>query len=291
MLTDMSVGDVRHLFAGDGLVGRWIFAVEAGARGEGAAAMSALTELGVAARMRGDRAFASLAASTTASLYRQAGRHGIALGHDGRATSLVDANAATTVGWMRAALCDALVNLAADNLGLGRFGASRRLLCRAEEALDDTARAWRHTRRPQDTVMTPSGIWLTETRCRLRVLWVRAELAMYTANSAAALQYGQRAVALCEEYVQVCSLRHRIKTDLIVAAAHATAADTDVAMAEALRLRDDAADAGLFPLCWAALVLARGLGDNSARTASEISEVHRFMHAQGMPFVTLTPDR
>ena len=70
---------------------------------------------------------ASLAHSTQGSFLRQLGWHTLARGWDGRALALAGADAE--------AAADALIGLAADALGVGRFAASATLLRRAERGV------------------------------------------------------------------------------------------------------------------------------------------------------------
>ncbi|MGC4934171.1 hypothetical protein ACLQ3C_10860 [Gordonia sp. DT30] len=278
MLTASGGRDAGHVLAGDELVARWSAAVAAGAHGRGAAALTALAAVVTDARVVGDRPVASLACSTAASLYRQAGRHRDALIRDGHALLLAGADMPGRSAWARAAACDALINLAADNLGLGRFGAARRLLDRADELAEGS----------------PSGAdapWLTDARCRLRALWVRAELAIYSDDPDAALDAGQRATAMLADRADGGTQRHRIKTGLIVAAAQAATGHAEVAMQAAIALGDASAEAGLRPLQWAALSLQQGLGDTSAQTVAAVNDLYRFLHARGMPFVRSHNDR
>nr|WP_152972796.1 hypothetical protein [Gordonia sp. NB41Y] len=152
MLTANSAGDLGHVSPARSAISVWLAAVERGGRGEVAAALTALEELLVDARRRNDPTILSFARTTAGSLLRQAGRHEVALGWDGAGlAALTGAGSITRWGpgtarwaggewagdewagdeWVRAAAVDAVVNLAADNLGLGRFSASARLLRRA----------------------------------------------------------------------------------------------------------------------------------------------------------------
>src|SRR5690625_1063406 len=92
---------------------RWLRAVAAGGQGRYAVAAAELAELAHETRTG---PLASLAYSTRASFRRQLGDHTHARGLDGRALALA-ANDPE-------ACADALVGLAADALGIGRFAAS-----------------------------------------------------------------------------------------------------------------------------------------------------------------------
>lgn len=290
MLTGTPDGDAGHVFAGDERVRRWCTAVETGGLGYGAAALTALAELVADARRAGDGPMAALATSTAASLYRQSGRHRDARALDSRALAYVDAAGSSPrhadSRWTRAALADTLVNLAADNLGLLRFGVSHRLLERADVALG----------RPQDL---GEGPWLPDARCRLRLLWVRAEWALYTGDAKHAVEVAERAQAQLAARADHGSERHRIKTGLVLAAARAGAGQTEHARQHASTVRDQAAEAGLLPLCWAASSLLQGLGDApdsgpggpAPSTGASVIDLHRLLMERGMPFVTSANDR
>lgn len=204
----------------------------------------------------------SLAASTRAAHLRQAGRHDLAVSHDARALVLAagcelenDGSGESVRG---AALCDALTGLAADDLGRGMFGASRRLLDRVKESL--TARA--------EAALTP-GDWVWTERPALRLHWVEAELAMYTGDPARAIEHAR---AASEISGRCPSVRHRIKTDLIGAAAAASAGDVPTATARALRVSDEAARFGQLPLQWAAAKLLDGIG-GGARWVEQVEDL------------------
>lgn len=90
----------------------------------------------------------SLAYSTRASFLRQLGWHDLARAWDGRAAAIAGSD--------REAGADAMIGLAADALGVGRFAASQRALRRAADLLDASVPA----------------------RLHVRIAWVSAELAM-----------------------------------------------------------------------------------------------------------------
>ena len=106
---------------------------------------------------------ASLAHSTHGSFLRQLGWHTLARGWDGRAFALA--------GDDPEARADALIGLAADALGVGRFAAAATLLTRADAALDGAE-------------LTP----LTADRLAVRRGWVGAELAMASGDGSTAVR-------------------------------------------------------------------------------------------------------
>ncbi len=140
----------------------WLRAVVAGGQGRYASAYADLARL-----RRGHRVgrLASLAHSTQASFLRQLGWHDKARGWDGRALAVAGAD--------REARADALIGLAADALGVGRFASSARALSSAESLLDGA----------------PS-------RLPVRFAWVSAELAMAAGDGPAAVAHAERAVEL-----------------------------------------------------------------------------------------------
>lgn len=201
---------------------RWLRAVAAGGQGHYACAETELAEL----RRSADPTLRSLAHSTRGSLLRQLGHHRLARGWDGAALALAQDPEARH---------DALVGLAADALGVGRFAASARLLASARATL---------------TADTPG-------RLAVRQQWVGAELAMARGDGAAAVALAERGVELAGKGA---SRRHRIKSDVVLAAALCSAGRID----ESRRLADDALTAtgeyGLVPLRWALASLLAGIG-------------------------------
>jgi hypothetical protein len=216
---------------------RWLRAVAAGGQGHYGVAHSELAEL----RRSAAAPWSSLAYSTQGSLLRQLGWHRLARGWDGRALSLA--------GTDRQARVDALVGLAADALGVGRFAVSMRLLEVAGAALGAGT--------------DPPG------RLAVRVCWVSAELAMVTGDGGTAVGHAQRAVELASAGA---SLRHRVKSDVVLAAALCSAGR----LAESRALADEGMNAtarhGLIPLRWALASLLAGIGSDLL-AAPEVAEI------------------
>ncbi|WP_308192462.1 hypothetical protein [Gordonia sp. 'Campus'] len=257
----------------------WHRAVESGGRGEYASALTALARLEQTLAQGGGpwspdaAALLSLSRSTRASLFRQAGRHRRAHVLDGRALAAV-ARAGIPIEQVgardparhsltRAAAADALVGLAADNLGLLRFDAARRLLDRAFCVLDpqesgSVIGAWSRG--------AAQGEWATSTRCRLRWEWVSAELGLYRGDIAAGLEHARAGAELIREREAAglkTPTRHRVKTTLIAAAATLGAGDPGGAASVARDVVRDARRHGLGPLEWAATSLLLGTGEAS----------------------------
>nr|WP_296777644.1 hypothetical protein [Rhodococcus sp. (in: high G+C Gram-positive bacteria)] len=216
----------------------WLRAVALGGQGHYSLARA---ELDVAERGGAvTRERRSLMASTTASWLRQMGEHRRAAGFDGAAIALVGTGVTGESALVAEARCDALTGLGADALGIGSFGAAAAALNRCEALLGEdphTSRLWRQ---------------------RLRLQWVRAELAMFTGDGATALRHALAARELATDTV---SLRHITKTELIVAAALSSVGRVDESRDDAYRVLDACSEHGLIPLKWAAAMLLNGLGE------------------------------
>lgn len=197
----------------------WLRAVAAGGQGRYGSAYRDLAEL-----RRGAPAgrLASLAHSTQGSFLRQLGWHAVARGWDGRAAALAGADPE--------ARTDALIGLAADALGVGRFAAATALLARADSVL----------------VSGP----VVADRLPVRRRWVAAELAMASGDGASAVCHAEEAVELAQA-MAVPSVRHRVKSDVVLAAALCSAASTDRARAVAEAALDATGRLHLIPLRWA----------------------------------------
>lgn len=102
----------------------WLRAVASGGQGRYG---NAYLDLAVLRRGASAGRLASLAHSTQGSFLRQLGWHALARGWDGRALALADTDPE--------ARADALIGLAADALGVGRFPAAATLLSRADSTL------------------------------------------------------------------------------------------------------------------------------------------------------------
>jgi hypothetical protein len=213
----------------------WLRAVTAGGQGRYGSAMA---DLDVLCRLqRGGRAV-SLAHSTRASFLRQLGWHDRARRWDGRALALAGGDAE--------AGADALIGLAADALGVGRFTASATALQRAGELLSGQA---------------PS-------RLPVRLCWVTAELAMARGDGAAAVSHADRAVDLA---AALGSARHAVKSDVIRAAALCSAGDIDGSRRVADTALQEADHLGIIPLQWALACLLADIGSGRHTTAEVLS--------------------
>ncbi|MFN3002670.1 hypothetical protein [Mycolicibacterium wolinskyi] len=212
---------------------RWLRAVAAGGQGRYACALAELAELSRTA----SGPLLSLAFSTRASFLRQTGWHTRARGADGMALA--------HCGQDPEAASDALVGLAADALGVGRFGVSARLLERAH--LIDAPRI----------------------RTAVRLAWVSAELAMARGDGAAAVGHAERGVVAAAD----CgSTRHAIKSDVVLAAALCSAGRLGAAREVADAALLAAEKSGMIPLRWALACLLGDIG-STADTAAQVFEI------------------
>lgn len=218
----------------------WLRAVAAGGQGRYATARADLDEL---LRREPAGRLASLALSTHASFLRQTGWHGSARGWDGRAWGLSAGDPETGV--------DALVGLAADALGVGRFASSADLLGRAGE-LHRAA----------------GGL---PARLAIRLAWVSAELAMFTGGGSAAVRHARHGVELAGSALPDLR-RHRVKSDVVLAAALCSAGELDEAREVGTAALAAAGHHGLIPLQWAVACLLGDIG-TPAHSPAEIADV------------------
>jgi hypothetical protein len=218
---------------------RWLRAVAAGGQGRYA---SATADLAALLRQTPAGPLASLAHSTRASFLRQLGRHDLARGLDGRALALAldepEADPEPTA--------DALVGLAADALGVGRFAASAALLGRAGRAP--------HSPGPP--------------RLAVRRNWVTAELAMVTGDGATAVRHAEQALELASE-ARDGMVRHRVKSQVVLAGALCCAGNPERARTVADAALDETGELGLVPLRWALACLLTDVG-SATRTVEEV---------------------
>ena len=214
---------------------QWLRAVVAGGQGRYASADADLAS--VRRNMRVGR-LASLAHSTHASFLRQLGWHDMARGWDGRALA-VAAGDPEAVG-------DALIGLAADALGVGRFAASAAALRRAEGLLDDG-----------------------QPRLAVRLAWVSAELAMATGDGTAAVEHAERA---CDLAAAFGSTRHLVKSDVVLAAALCCDGHLDRSREVADAALAATRSLGFVPLSWALACLLGDIGSGN-HSAAQVVEI------------------
>ena len=230
----------------------WLRAVASGGQGRYGSAYGDLAALRRScADRQADRRLVSLAHSTQGSLLRQLGWHTLARGWDGGALALA--------GTDPEARADALIGLAADALGVGRFAAATTLLTRADAAL---------------AAQLPAHV---ADRLAVRRRWVAAELAMAAGEGAIAVRHAEEAVELAQQMV-VASARHRVKSDVVLAAALCSAGVTERARAVAETALEAAGRFGLTPLRWALACLLIDIGsvtvpEQQVRELTEIRDI------------------
>jgi hypothetical protein len=200
----------------------WLRAVAAGGQGRYG---SANRDLAVLRRSGSGGRLVSLAHSTQGSFLRQLGWHARARGWDGRALALA--------GTDPEAGADALIGLAADALGVGRLAAAATLLTRADSGL------------------APATM---PDRLAVRRRWVGAELAMACGEGDIAVRRAEEAVELAQAMGSGpigASTRHRVKSDVVLAAALCSAGRIERARAIAEAGLNATERWGLVPLRWA----------------------------------------
>ena len=215
----------------DGARARWLSGVALGALGRYGEAVALLAPSGGSAiPVHGQPRYASLAASTAASIYRQLGRHTDAEALDQRALALA--------GTAEDAVFDARLGLAADAVGLHRGTDARRLLREAAAVVPE--RSWRH------------GV---------RRDWVTVEVALLDGDPSSAVTTARRAIADSEA---AQAPRHVAKSLLFLGASligelRATGGRADEAAAVLRRAGSLAEGLGALPLVWVARALLGAL--------------------------------
>ncbi|MBY6350742.1 hypothetical protein [Rhodococcoides corynebacterioides] len=228
----------------------WRRAAEVGGRGWYARAHSEAAAL----RVSPDPIVRSSAWCLEASLVRQGGDHRLAAVLDGRALAEVGVRRATV------AAADAVVGLAADALGPGRYRRAEVLLDRAATILDRCV--------PDREAH----------RAAVRYRWVRAELAMASGDGGAAERWADDAGRLA---VDLASARHRVKSAVVGTAAALVAGRDGVAL-RAEQVRREAVDGDFLPLAWAAAAIGDAVGDPVA--AADRARFAAVLRARGGPF-------
>jgi len=228
----------------------WLRAVASGGQGRYGTAYRDLAEL---RRSVSAGRLLSLAHSTQGSFLRQLGWHALARGWDGRALAVAGADAE--------ARGDALIGLAADALGVGRFAAAAALLMRADQDL------------------APASV---PDRLTVRRRWVAAELAMACDDGQVAVRHAEEAVeraqamsinkAINKTIDGMGSARHRVKSDVVLAAALCSAGSTERARVVAEAALDATGRLGLIPLRWALACLLIDIGSVTFK-AQEMHEI------------------
>ncbi|MDZ4268949.1 MAG: hypothetical protein U1D00_25240 [Mycobacterium sp.] len=144
-------------------------------------------------------------------------------------------------------VADGAATPAADALGVGRAAASARALQRAKDPV--TASAW--------------------PRLPVRFAWVSAELAMVTGDGPAAVDHAERALRLA---ATLTSVRHTVKSRIVLAAARCCSGDLEATRREADRALGEAGSFGLVPLRWAVSCLLADIG-SEAHPHAEVTAI------------------
>ncbi|WP_345344414.1 hypothetical protein [Rhodococcus olei] len=234
--------------------GHWLRAVALGGQGRYAGARA---ELAALRRCRAGAVLDSLAASTEASLLRQLGWHRLASGHDGRALVVLGGDESVPAV---AARCDALTGLAADALGCGRIALGFRLLDRCAELIGGEPGAAQL--RSASCGGESGAARLRSASCdplwrqRIRLHWVTAEMSLASGDPDRGRRHAARAVELADASP---SVRHQVKSELLLAAATSAGPDPSAAVAPARAVLARCEEHGLLPLQWAAAMLLGGV--------------------------------
>lgn len=212
---------------------RWLAAVVLGGQGWYARAAALLGDLVT----HSDPELAALACATLASHRRQLGGHA--------AARVLDAAGHARLAGrpdLVEARSDVLLGLAADALGAGRLVEARRLVARAPRA------GWRQ---------------------QVRHGWVRAEIELSAGDAAQAVAHAEPAA---ERAADSGSVRHRIKSGMVLGAALAARGDRAAAAKFVGPALDDARELGLLSLVWPGeLIMAEldpGQADRHCRWAA-----------------------
>jgi tetratricopeptide (TPR) repeat protein len=212
----------------------WLLGVALGAAGRYGSALAVLDPLAEhgAAAPPARRLFAALAAATAASVHRQLGRHAAARTLDDRALALAGDSAE--------AVFDARLGLAADAVGLGEAQVAETELARAAEVAQGRADWWRQ---------------------RVRLEWVRTEVALLTGDPAEAARCADAAVTLAEVSG---APRHVAKGLLFLGVAEVERGDRPAAVATLRRAATLAESLGCLPLLWPSRAVLGALLESEA---------------------------
>ncbi|HET7407619.1 MAG TPA: hypothetical protein VFJ21_10855 [Mycobacteriales bacterium] len=218
----------------------WLSGVALSAAGRYGSALQVLDPLVAAGDDAGAsaeaRLFAALSAATAASVHRALGRHDDATAYDNRGLGLADARPE--------AVFDALLGLASDAVGLGQAEEAASRLSAAADLVGDRDEWWRQ---------------------RVRLDWVRAEVALLDGRPDDAVEAAGDAVGRAE---QARAPRHVAKGLLFQGVARLEAGSP--AAVETLRRAATLAEGlGALPVSWPARALLGALlGDDPEAAAS-----------------------
>lgn len=196
----------------------WLLGVCLASAGRYGSALAVLEPLVSATGSPERQVLAALAGATVASIHRQLGRHTVAQGYDEMA--LAGSDGAGEAGF------DALLGLAADAVGLGDAGAAADRLGEAAALAEGRADWWRQ---------------------RVRLGWVRAEVALLDGRPEQAIEAAQGAIELAEHSG---APRHVAKGLLFLGVAQVEAGRPAEAAATLRRGALLAESLGTLPLQW-----------------------------------------
>ena len=233
-----------ELAARDGLAAEasaagWLLGVCLSSAGRYGAALGVLEPLVAPADGPEVRLLGALAAATVASIHRQLGRHGVAQGYDEGA--LEASEGAGEAGF------DALLGLAADAVGLGAGVVAAERLAQAAELADGRPEWWRQ---------------------RVRLDWVRAEVALLEGRPEDAVGLAHAAVELAEHSG---APRHVAKGLLFQGVAQVEAGRPDEAAVTLRRAALLAESLGTVPLLWPVRAMLAALLSEQQPAESERS--------------------
>ena len=230
-------------------VDAWVQAVELGARGRYLPAWHRLDLID-------DRdAVASLAHSTRGSHFRQIGMVDLARQHDERAVELARDALATGDAW---------IGLAADAIADGAVEEATQHLERMDDLLSGlgpadgvvqgsvTATAASPIKQPDQAM----GAALQPWRTRVRASWVRSELALLEGDARTAIDQARVAIDASRPH----SIRHRVKSEAILAAGLVSSGQAGEAATICDRLGVQVRQHGWVSLMWPVALIAVAAG-------------------------------
>lgn len=215
----------------------WLLGVCLAAAGRYGAALTVLDPLVATSGSPEIRVLAALSGATVASVHRQLGRHGVAQGYDEMALSGSEGRG--EAGF------DALLGLAADSVGLGDAATATGRMEEAAALVEGHAEWWRQ---------------------RVRLGWVRAEVALLEDRPEDAVGSAGPAVELAE---QSGAPRHVAKGLLFLGVAQVQADRADDAVATLRRAGLLAESLGTLPLQWPVRAVLGALVADSDEAESE----------------------
>jgi tetratricopeptide (TPR) repeat protein len=243
--------------AAEAAAARWLLAVCASAAGQFGRALSTLDPLVALdpADPPERRVLAALGEATFASVLRQIGRHAQARTHDELALALSDAQG--EAGF------DALLGLAADAVGLGEAAVATESLAAAQSLALGRSDRWRQ---------------------RVRLGWVRAEIALLEGRPREAVELAGAAVDLAE---QSGAPRHVAKGLLFQGVAQVESGRLDAAAGTLRRGALLAESLGTLPLVWPSRAmlgaLLGGRADGRGATSLDVARRAVSLIAEDLP--------